>query len=90
MAAPRGTCPSRAAILGWPESASHPVFYNLDKLKSGDEVVLKVRGRDSFMAGRILGERGQAPNRDVLTLQPCIPPTFEDRPLGFQTSLTAV
>ena len=74
--------------LGWPGTASHLVFYNLDKLRRGDEVALKDRqGRvyryrvsesfeatpeDSWVMGQ---ERG----RDMLTLQTCTPPTFEDR-----------
>jgi sortase A len=73
--------------LGWPGTASHLVFYNLDKLKSGDEMVLEGKGRvykyrvsetfeatpdDSWVMG-------QERNRDMLTLQTCIPPTFEDR-----------
>jgi sortase A len=73
--------------LGWPGTASHLVFYNLDKLKSGDQVVLKGRGRayryrvsESFMAGPDESwVMGQVRNRDMLTLQTCIPPTFEDR-----------
>ena len=73
--------------LGYPGPASHLVFYNLDKLKSGDEMVLEGKGHvyryrvsetfeatpdDSWVMG-------QERNRDMLTLQTCIPPTFEDR-----------
>lgn len=74
--------------LGWPGTESHLVFYNLDKLRRGDEIVLKDKqGRayryrvgeafeatpeDSWVMGQ---ERG----RDMLTLQTCVPPTFEDR-----------
>jgi sortase A len=73
---------------GWPEMASHLVFYNLDKLQNGEEVVLKDRqGRayryrvsesfettpeDSWVMGQEVG-------RDMLTLQTCIPPTYEER-----------
>jgi sortase A len=74
--------------LGWPGTASHLVFYNLDKLRRGDEIVLKdsqdrayryrvseafeATPEDSWVMGQ---ERG----RDMLTLQTCVPPTFEDR-----------
>ena len=74
--------------LGYPGTASHLVFYNLDKLRRGDEVILEDSG------GRIYRYRvseafgatpddswvmGQVRNRDMLTLQTCIPPTFEER-----------
>jgi sortase A len=74
--------------LGWPGTASHLVFYNLDKLQSGDEVLLEdSRGRvyryrvsESFGAGpEESWVMGQEVGRDMLTLQTCIPPTFEDR-----------
>jgi sortase A len=74
--------------LGYPGTASHLVFYNLDKLRRGDEMVLEDRGGrvyryrvseafgatpdDSWVMGQVRG-------RDMLTLQTCIPPTFEDR-----------
>ena len=74
--------------LGWPGTKSHLVFYNLDKLQNGDEVVLKdrqgrayryrvsesfeARPEDSWVMGQEVG-------RDMLTLQTCIPPTFEER-----------
>jgi len=74
--------------LGYPGTASHLVFYNLYKLRRGDEVILKdARGRvyryrvsevfeaapeDSWVMGQVV-------ERDMLTLQTCIPPTFEDR-----------
>jgi sortase A len=74
--------------LGWPGTASHLVFYNLDKLQSGDKVMLEDR------QGRVYAYRvsesfkttpedswvmGQEVGRDMLTLQTCIPPTFEER-----------
>ena len=74
--------------LGWPGTASHLVFYNLDKLRRGDEVALKDK------QGRVYRDRvsesfeatpedswvmGQERGRDMLTLQTCTPPTFEDR-----------
>ena len=74
--------------LGWPGTASHLVFYNLDKLGSGDEVVLKdsqgrtyrYRVSESFGATPLDSwVMGQEVGRDMLTLQTCIPPTFEER-----------
>ncbi len=74
--------------LGYPGTASRLVFYNLDKLRDGDEVVLEDgRGRvyryrvsESFTA--MPDESwvmGQELDRDMVTLQTCIPPTFEER-----------
>jgi sortase A len=74
--------------LGWPGTASHLVFYNLDKLRSGDEVTLqdgwgrgyRYRVSESFGATPYDSwVMGQEVGRDMLTLQTCIPPTFEDR-----------
>jgi sortase A len=73
--------------LGWPGTASHLVFYNLDKLKKGDEIVLggggrvyKYRVSETFEATpEESWVMGQVQNRDMLTLQTCIPPTFQDR-----------
>lgn len=74
--------------LGWPGTASHLVFYNLDKLQSGDEVVLedsggrtyKYRVSESFEAGpEESWVMGQEVGRDMLTLQTCVPPSFEER-----------
>lgn len=74
--------------LGYPGTASHLVFYNLDKLRGGDEVVLEDRrGRaytyrvsEAFDATpEDSWVMGQERDRDMLTLQTCIPPTFEDR-----------
>ena len=75
--------------LGWPGTWSHLVFYHLDKLGPGDEVVLRDReGRrysyevtetfitdpeDSWVMGQVAG-------RDMVTLQTCTPiPSFERR-----------
>lgn len=75
--------------LGWPGTGSHLVFYRLNDLGDGDEIVLrdrdgkryKYRVIDSFavdpeetwVMGRVRG-------RDLLTLQTCTPiPTFEKR-----------
>ena len=74
--------------LGYPGTASRLVFYNLDKLRNGDEVVLEDgRGRvyryrvsESFTA--MPDESwvmGQELDRDMVTLQTCLPPTFEER-----------
>jgi sortase A len=74
--------------LGWPGTASHLVFYNLDKLRRGDEIVLKDGQRRTYRyrvseAFEATPEdswvMGQERDRDMLTLQTCIPPTFEDR-----------
>ena len=74
--------------LGQPDTQSRLVFYNLDELKTGDELVLKDdQGRpykyrvsekfatgpdDSWVMGQVRG-------RDMLTLQTCIPPDFGKR-----------
>jgi sortase A len=74
--------------LGWPGTASRLVFYNLDKLKEGDRVVLEdgwgriyeYRVSESFTAWpEESWVMGQELNRDMVTLQTCIPPTFEER-----------
>ena len=75
--------------LGWPGKESHLVFYHLNKLGKGDEILLKdrdgkrytyrvsemfvVEPTDSWVMGRVRG-------RDMVTLQTCTPiPTFEKR-----------
>lgn len=75
--------------LGWPGTKSHLVFYHLDKLARGDEIVLKdrdgkkytyrvsetfeVEPNDSWVMGKVKG-------RDMVTLQTCTPiPTWEKR-----------
>lgn len=74
--------------LGWPGTASHLVFYNLDKLRRGDEIVLEdSRGRAyRYRVSEAFGATpedswvmGQERDRDMLTLQTCVPPTFKDR-----------
>jgi sortase A len=74
--------------LGWPGTASHLVFYNLDKLRGGEEVLLRdgwgrgyrYRVSESFGATSYDSwVMGQEVGRDMLTLQTCIPPTFEER-----------
>jgi sortase A len=74
--------------LGLPDAASRLLFYNLDDLRGGEEVVLKGQGAtyryrvsetfevgpaDSWVMGQVRG-------RDMVTLQTCTPiPTFEKR-----------
>ena len=75
--------------LGWPGTESHLVFYHLDELARGDEILLKdrdgksyryrvsetfvVEPNDSWVMGKVKG-------RDMLTLQTCTPiPTWEKR-----------
>jgi sortase A len=74
--------------LGWPGTGSHLVFYNLEDLRSGDEILLKNRQghkytyrvsesfvtdpRDSWVMGQVRG-------RDMVTLQTCTGPGFEKR-----------
>ncbi len=74
--------------LGWPGTDSHLVFYNLNDLGRGDEVLLKNRQgrkytyrvsevfvtdpRDSWVMGQVRG-------RDMVTLQTCIGPDFKKR-----------
>ncbi len=75
--------------MGYRGTWSRMIFYNLDKLKSGDEIVLEDR------SGRVYRYRvsevleveptdvwvmGQVRGRDMVTLQTCTPiPTFEKR-----------
>ena len=75
--------------LGWPGTGSHRIFYNLDKLATGDRIVLRdSRGRsfeyrvaDSLLVGpEDSWVKGVVPGRDMLSLQTCTPiPTFEKR-----------
>lgn len=74
--------------LGWPGTGSRLLFYELDELRGGDEVILKGRGKtyryrvteklvvdpsDSWVMGQLR-------DRDMVTLQTCTPvPTFEKR-----------
>jgi sortase A len=65
------------------------IFYNLDKLREGDEVVLKDRAGRSYKyrVSEVLvvdpadsWVMGQVRGRDMLTLQTCTPiPTFQKR-----------
>lgn len=75
--------------IGYPSTGSRLLFYNLDRLEEGDEIVVArrtgkkftyrvtekfvVEPSDSWVMGRVRG-------RDMVTLQTCTPiPTFEDR-----------
>ena len=74
--------------LGYPGTGSRLLFYELDKLQQGDEVVLRGKSKtyrykvseilvvdpdDSWVMGQVRG-------RDMVTLQTCTPvPTFEKR-----------
>ena len=75
--------------MGYRGTWSRMIFYNLDKLKEGDRVVLKDRtGRpyeyrvsESFLADPADSwVMGQVRGKDMVTLQTCTPyPTFEKR-----------
>jgi sortase A len=75
--------------MGFRGTWSRMIFYNLDKLKEGDKVVLKDRtGRpyEYRVSETFLAEpsdswvMGQVRGRDMLTLQTCTPiPTFHKR-----------
>jgi sortase A len=74
--------------LGYGDTASRLLFYHLDRLKPGDEVVLEGRGQTyRYRVSEILvvdptdsWVMGQVRDRDMVTLQTCTPiPTFERR-----------
>jgi sortase A len=75
--------------MGYRGTWSRMIFYNLDKLKRGDEVVLKDRSgrsyryrvREVFITDpKEVWVMGQVRGRDMVTLQICTPyPTFEKR-----------
>jgi len=74
--------------LGVPDTKSRLVFYNLNKLKKGDELVLKDSLGQSYkyrVSEKFAAKpnepwvMGQVRNRDMLTLQTCIPPDFGKR-----------
>jgi sortase A len=75
--------------LGWPGTGSHLIFYRLNKLEEGDEVLLKDRGGSAYRY-RVsetlvvnpddVWVMGQVVGRDMVTLQTCTPiPSFEKR-----------
>jgi len=75
--------------MGYRGTWSRMLFYNLDKLGRGDEVVLKDRAGTSYRyrVSEVLitdptevWVMGQVRGRDMVTLQTCTPyPTFEKR-----------
>lgn len=74
--------------LGFPGTASHLVFYRLNELGAGDEIILKNRDGDKYTY-RVTetfkanpGDSwvmGQVPDRDMVTLQTCTGPNWERR-----------
>src|SRR5215204_77916 len=75
--------------MGYRGTWSRMIFYNLDKLQTGDKVVLKDRAGTSYRyrVSEVLvvdptdsWVMGQVRGRDMVTLQTCTPyPTFEKR-----------
>ena len=75
--------------LGWPGTGSYLVFYHLNRLEKGDEVILKDREGKAYryQVSEVLEVNpddvwvmGQVVGRDMVTLQTCTPiPTFEKR-----------
>jgi sortase A len=75
--------------LGWPGTGSYLLFYHLNWLKKGEEVLLKDREGDSYryrvsevmeVEPSDVWVMGQVRGRDMVTLQTCTPiPTFEKR-----------
>jgi sortase A len=75
--------------LGWPGTGSHLVFYRLNKLEDGDEVVLKDSGGRAYryrvsetlvVKPDDVWVMGQVRGRDMVTLQTCTPiPEFDKR-----------
>jgi sortase A len=75
--------------MGYRGTWSRMIFYNLDKLKPGDEVLLKDRAGNSYRyrVSEVFvvdptdsWVMGQVRGRDMVTLQTCTPyPTFEKR-----------
>ena len=75
--------------MGYRGTWSRMLFYNLHKLKRGDEVVLKDRAGTSnrYRVSEVfitdptdVWVMGQVRGRDMVTLQTCTPyPTFEER-----------
>ncbi|MDP8938907.1 MAG: sortase [Actinomycetota bacterium] len=77
-----------APVLGWPSTGSRLIFYNLHRLGSGDEVILKDRQGNRYrykVTEKFVvnpNDRwvmGQELNRDMVTLQTCTGPYFSKR-----------
>jgi sortase A len=75
--------------MGYRGTWSRMIFYNLDKLREGDEILLKDRA-GTFYRYRVrevlvtdptdVWVMGQVTGRDMVTLQTCTPiPSFEKR-----------
>lgn len=75
--------------LGWAGTGSRLIFYHLDKLGRGDEIVLRDRDGERYryrVSETFIADpgdvwvMGQVRGRDMVTLQTCTPiPTFEKR-----------
>jgi len=74
--------------LGFPGTASHLIFYRLDELGRGDEILLKDRdgGRYRYRVTEVFEAEpddswvmGQVRDRDMLTLQTCTGPNWQRR-----------
>jgi len=73
--------------LGWPGTRSRLIFYRLDELEEGDEVLLRRRGEtyryrvsESFVVRpNARWVTGRVRGRDMLTLQTCTPPDLDWR-----------
>jgi sortase A len=75
--------------LGWPGTGSHLVFYRLNELGDGDEILLRDRDGqryeyrviDTFVVDPTdTWVMGRVRDRDLLTLQTCTPiPSFDKR-----------
>ena len=85
--------------IGFEGEASHLVFYDLDVLRNGDEVILAdsdgTRYTYTVFRSFVVGPSGYhvtlpVPGKNVVSLQTCTPiPTFEER-LVVQAELTEV
>ncbi len=74
--------------LGWPGTGSHMIFFNLDKLKKGDSVVLEDGSGTpyEYEVSEVFVAEPDAEwvvdpvrDRDMVTLQTCTYPSFENR-----------
>jgi len=74
--------------LGFPGTASHLIFYRLDELGRGDEILLKDREgeRYRYRVSEVFETEpedswvmGQVRDRDMLTLQTCTGPNWQRR-----------